>query len=182
MQSLPFTDSDAANRLLAKEPLALLIGMLLDQQISMEKAFRGPHELQERLGGALDATAIADHDPDEFVEVFRMKPALHRFPGSMAKRTQALCRHLADEYDGDASLIWKDVTTAADLLERLSALPGFGEAKSRILIAVLGRHLGIEPDGWEAAQADFPSIADVTDFADMPAVREKKRAWKARTS
>src|SRR5262245_55880685 len=124
------TGDPAADALLEREPLALLIGMLLDQQVPMEWAFRGPATLQERLGGRLDAAEIAAMEPDAVESVFRSKPALHRFPGSMARRTHELCRHVVDVYDGDAARIWKDVGSGQELLDRLRALPGFGDEKA----------------------------------------------------
>lgn len=176
--ALHWTGDADADGLLAKDPLALLIGMLLDQQISMEKAFRGPHDLTQRLGRDLDAGHIAGLDPDQLTEVFRERPALHRFPGSMAKRTQALCQFIVDEYDGDPERIWKEAADAADLLKRLLALPGYGKAKARIFVGILGKRMGIRPEGWEEVAADWPSIADVATYDDIAEVRDAKRAMK----
>lgn len=179
--SLPFTESEDANRLLAADPLALMIGMLLDQQFPMERAFLSPYLLAERLGmERLDAASIADKDTEELVAVFRGPPALHRFPGSMARRTQELCRVIADQYDGDAAGIWSGADDGSMFLSRLRALPGFGEAKSRIFAAVVGRRLGEGPDGWEEVAADWPSIADVDAFEKVYELREQKRAMKAK--
>jgi uncharacterized HhH-GPD family protein len=177
--SLPFTENDDANRLLATDPLALLIGMLLDQQIPMERAFLAPYLLQERLGGSLDAGAIAASDVDDLVEVFRGPPALHRFPGSMAKRTQALCEAVVADYDGDAAAVWMTADDGDDLRKRLERLPGFGKAKARVFVGVVGKRLGAGPPGWEEAAADWPSIADVDTFEKVYELREKKRAMKA---
>lgn len=177
--ALHWTGDADADKLLAKDPLALLIGMLLDQQISMEKAFRGPYDLTQRLGRDLDAGHIAGLDPDVLTELFRERPALHRFPGSMAKRTQALCQFIVDEYDGRPENIWNDAADGQDLLERLLALPGYGKAKARIFVGILGRRMGVEIDGWEEVAADWPSIADVAAYEDIAGVRDAKRAMKA---
>jgi uncharacterized HhH-GPD family protein len=178
--ALPFTESEDANRLLAADPLALMIGMLLDQQFPMERAFLSPYLLTERLGvDRLDAATIADADTDELIDVFKGPPALHRFPGSMAKRAQALCRVIADDYDNDATTVWTTSADGADLVKRLKALPGFGDAKARIFVGVVGRRLGDGPSGWEAAAADWPSIADVDTFEKVYELREQKRALKA---
>ena len=146
--SFPITGDAAADQLLVDDPLALLIGMLLDQQVPMEWAFRGPASLSKRLGG-LDAARIAAMPPDDFVEVFREKPALHRYPGSMAKRTQALCQVIVDTYDGDPRQIWSGVREPDVLLARLKALPGYGEEKAKIFLAILGKRFGLAPEGWE---------------------------------
>ena len=176
--ALHWTGDTDADTLLATDPLALLIGMLLDQQISMEKAFRGPYDLTQRLGRDLDAGHIAGLDPDELTEVFRERPALHRFPGSMAKRTQGLCQFVVDTYDGDPTRIWSEAADAKDLLKRLLALPGYGKAKARIFVGILGKRMGIELDGWEDVAADWPSIADVATHDDIAEVRDAKRAMK----
>lgn len=177
------TGIDEADQLVSTDPLALLIGMLLDQQIPMEWAFKGPATLAERLGG-LDAAAIAAMDPDEFVAVFSAKPALHRFPGSMGKRTQELCRYLTDHWDGDAARLWNGVDDADELMARVRALPGYGDEKSRILVAMLAKRLGIRPAGWEAATAPFSddqprSVADIDSPESLARVREWKKAAKA---
>lgn len=176
--ALHFTGDDDADQLLARDPLALLIGMLLDQQIAMEKAFRGPYDLTQRLGRDLDAAHIAGMDPDELVEVFRERPALHRFPGSMAKRTQALCEYMVEHYDGKAERLWTEAADAKDLYKRLMALPGYGKAKAKIFVGILGKRLDVAPDGWEEVAADWPSIADVATAADISEVRDAKRAMK----
>jgi uncharacterized HhH-GPD family protein len=177
-------DADA-DALLSSDPLALLIGMLLDQQVPMEWAFRGPLTLRERLGGTLDASAIAAMPVDDLVAVFSAKPALHRFPGSMAKRTHALCGHLVDHYDGDAANVWRDAPDGAELFRRLSALPGYGAEKARIFLAILGKRFGVRPPGWEEAARPFSdstprSVADIDSPESLARVREWKRAQKAK--
>ncbi len=183
--AIPVTGDADVDQLLVDEPLALLIGMLLDQQVPMEWAFRGPHTLRERLGGRLDAGAIAAMSPEELEGVFRAKPALHRYPGSMAKRTHDLCRHFVDEYDGDASAVWRDAPDGAEVYRRLRALPGYGEEKAKILLAILGKRLGVAPPGWEAAAAPFSdatprSVADIDSAEALRRVREWKTAQKAK--
>lgn len=179
---LHFTESEEANRLLAESGLALLIGMLLDQQFPMERAFYGPKLIEERLGESLDAARLATWDPDELETIFRGPPAVHRYPASMAKRVQDLCQALVDEYGGRAEDVWETASDGAELLKRLQALPGFGAAKSRIFIAVLGRRLGVAPPGWEEKAADWPSVADVASFDDVATLREQKKAMKAADS
>jgi uncharacterized HhH-GPD family protein len=185
---IPVTGDPEADRFLVDSPLALLLGMLLDQQVPMEWAFKGPHTLQERLG-QLDAGAIAAMDPEDLEAVFRSKPALHRYPASMAKRTHALCQVLVEEYGGDAANVWKDAqtgkATGAELLIRLRALPGFGEEKSKIFLALLGKRLGVRPSGWEAAAAPFSdatkrSVADIDSPESLAEVRTWKKAQKAK--
>lgn len=176
---LHFTASEEANRLLATDGLALLIGMLLDQQFPMERAFYGPQLLKDRLGEDLDAERIASWDPNAMEAVFRGPPAIHRYPASMGKRTQDLCRMIVEEYDGTAENVWDTAVDGDDLLSRLEALPGFGVGKSRIFLGVLGKRLGVRPDGWEDKAADWPSIADVAAFDDVAVLREQKRAMKA---
>jgi uncharacterized HhH-GPD family protein len=178
--TLPFTESDEANRLLATDGLALLIGMLLDQQFPMERAFYGPKLLKDRLGEDLDPARIAAWGPEELESLFKGPPAIHRYPGSMAGRTQELCRVIVSEYGGRAEDIWESAADGTELLKRLQALPGFGVAKSRIFVGVLGKRLGVAPPGWEEKAADWPSIADVAAFEDVATLREQKRAMKAR--
>lgn len=179
------TGDEAADKLLSESPLALLIGMLLDQQVAMETAFAGPAKLVDRLGG-LDATAIADYDPEALAQVFRATPAVHRFPGSMAARVQALCRDIVDQWDGDAAGIWTDGDPEGpELLRRLKKLPGFGEQKARIFLALLGKRLGVDAPGWREASApygedgSFRSVADIVDAESLARVRETKKAVKA---
>ncbi|MBN2112634.1 MAG: Fe-S cluster assembly protein HesB [Acidimicrobiia bacterium] len=177
--SLPFTPDEEANRLLATDPLALLLGMLLDQQFPMERAFLSPLLLQRRLGVSLDAAAVAALPEDRLVAAFAAPPALHRYPAAMTRRFAALCRHLLEEYDGDAAALWRTAADGDDLYRRVKALPGFGEAKARIFVGVVGRRLREGPPGWERRAADWPSIADVDDFAQVAVLREQKRAAKA---
>jgi uncharacterized HhH-GPD family protein len=181
---LAVTGDPDADRLLVEDPLALVIGMLLDQQVPMEWAFRGPVRLKERLGGTLDANAIAAMSEDEIVAVFQTKPALHRFPGSMGKRTYALCRFLADEYGGDAAAVWTGASSGAELLTRVEALPGFGEEKAKIFVALLAKRFGVRPKGWEEAAAPFSdaaprSVADIDSAEALEQVRAWKKAAKA---
>jgi uncharacterized HhH-GPD family protein len=178
------TGDPEADGLLGSEPLALLIGMLLDQQVPMEWAFGAPARLKERLGGTLDATAIAAMDPDELLAAFKGPPALHRFPGSMGKRTQALCSALVEEYGGRAEAVWEGAPSGSELLRRLKALPGFGDEKARIFLAVLGKRLAVRPPGWEEAAAPFSddrrrSVADATSPEALEEVRAFKRERKA---
>ncbi len=177
--------SAPADALLASDPLALLIGLVLDQQVPMEKAFTGPYELATRLGQDLDATRLAGADPDELAAVFTRPPALHRFPGSMAGRVQAMCQMLVDDYGGDPERVWSDVPDGATLLRRLRALPGFGEAKARITVALLGKQYGVQPEGWREAAGSYGekdvyrSVADITDDASLARVRAYKKEQKA---
>ena len=179
------TGNDDADRLLAEEPLALLLGMLLDQQVPMEWAFHAPLLLKERLGGQLDAQKIAVMTEDDVIAAFVQKPALHRYPASMAKRAHALCTALTDEYDGDTERIWTEAADGADLLKRLLALPGFGPDKAKIFTAVLGKRLGAAPAGWEDAAAPFSdstrrSVADADSPEHLDEVRAFKKMMKAK--
>jgi uncharacterized HhH-GPD family protein len=175
-----------ADALLSKDPFALLVGMLLDQQVPMEWAFAGPAKLAERLGtpGHLDPAQIAAYDPELFAAIMAKPPAVHRFPGSMATRVQALARAIVDNYGGDASAIWRDARSGHELLERLKALPGFGEQKARIFVALLGKQLGAGPQGWREAAGPYGeegsrrSVADVTDAASLAEVRAYKQQMK----
>lgn len=175
---LHFTESEPANRLLAEDGLALLIGMLLDQQFPMERAFLGPYLLSERMESPLTAENVAGLDPDTLESIFKGPPAIHRFPGSMAKRTQDLCQVIVADYSGNAAAIWEEANDGADLLKRLKALPGFGDAKAKIFVGVLGKRLGVAPAGWEKVAADWASIADVASFEDVETLRLQKRAIK----
>lgn len=174
-----------ADRLLSENPLALLVGMVLDQQVPLEWAFAGPAELQRRLGGRLDATAVAAMDPDQLVEVFSRRPALHRYPGSMAKRVHELCTVLVSDYSGRAEGVWAGVADAGELRRRLKALPGFGDQKARIFLALLAKQLGVRPAGWEEASAPYGeagstrSVADIVDAASLERVRAYKQDMKA---
>jgi uncharacterized HhH-GPD family protein len=182
--TIPITGDPDADALLVRDPLALLIGMLLDQQVPMEWAFRGPATLADRLGGELDAKAIAAMDPEAFVAVCAAKPAIHRFPASMGKRIWETCRDVAERYDGDAAAIWTGVKSGDELYGRLRELPGYGEEKSKIFMAILAKRLGVKPKGWEEVAAPFSddqprSVADVADEASLQRVREWKKAMKA---
>ncbi len=178
-------DADA-DAVLSRDPLALLIGMVLDQQVTLEKAFSSPAELARRLGGSLDAASIAAMDPGELAEVFKERPALHRYPGSMAGRVQEVCRTVAEDYGGKPDAIWKGVRSGEELVRRIRSLPGFGERKSKIFAALLGKQLGVRPEGWREASAPFGdegtflSVADITDAATLDKVRATKKAMKAR--
>ena len=172
---ITWTQNEAANQLLDTDPLALLIGMVLDQQVRMEHAFSGPYELKQRLG-RLDAREIASADPGELDRVFRQRPALHRFPGTMARRVQAMCAAVASDYGGDAGAVWRGVDDANELAARIKKLPGFGDAKVKILMAVLAKKFDIRPRGWEQYAATWHSIADV----DSPESMEEARAVKRR--
>jgi uncharacterized HhH-GPD family protein len=182
--AIPITGDADADRLLVDNPLALLIGMLLDQQVPMGWAFRGPFTLRERLGGSLDAETIAAMGPDKIEAIFRDKPAMHRYPGSMGKRTHALCAYVVEHYDGDAAAIWRDAPSGDEVYRRLRELPGYGEEKSKIFLAILGKRLGLGPPGWEEAAAPFSdstprSVADVGSPESLERVREFKKARKA---
>jgi uncharacterized HhH-GPD family protein len=177
--SLPWTGDAEANSLLAHDPLALLIGMLLDQQFPMERAFYGPHLLSKRLGEPLDVARLATLDPERLEAIFKGPPAIHRFPGAFARRTRDLCAFLVERYGGDPSQLWKTARSGAELQSRLEALPGFGVAKARIFVGVLGKRMGVRPPGWEEAAADWPSIADVAAWEDVFTLRQQKRELKA---
>ena len=182
--TLAVTGDPEADRLLVQEPLALVIGMLLDQQVPMEWAFKGPSTLKARLGGGLDARAIAAMPEEEFVALCAQKPAIHRFPGSMGARTHQLCEYLVEEYGGDAAAIWTGVKTGGELLARVQALPGFGAEKSKIFVAMLAKRFGVRPRGWKEATAPFSdatprSVADIDSAESLLRVREWKKAQKA---
>jgi uncharacterized HhH-GPD family protein len=174
-----WTDNPEANRLLETDPLALLIGLVLDQQVKMEKAFGGPYELKRRLGH-LDAQKIAAMDPDQLGAIFRERPALHRFPGSMAQRVQALCSTIVKEYGGDAAAVWSNARDGDDLAIRIKKLPGFGDMKVKILVAVLAKKFGVKPTGWEKHAATWHTIADVDSEESMVEARAIKREMKAK--
>ncbi len=176
--------TDAGNALLERDPLALLIGMLLDQQVPMEKAFTSPDVLRERIGRDLDAAEIAGYDPAAFEQLFRTPPALHRFPAAMAKRVQALAQVIVDRFDGRAESVWTGAADGADLVRRLAALPGFGPQKAQIFAALLGKQFGMAPRGWRAASGEFGargsyrSVADIVDDASLQKVRAYKQQAK----
>jgi uncharacterized HhH-GPD family protein len=181
---LAITGDPEADELLNRDALALLIGMLLDQQIPMEWAFMGPLRLKERLGGSMDTRQISEMDPDELVLAFRDKPSLHRYPKSMAERTHALCTHLVEHHGGDAAEVWKGAADGADLFARLLALPGYGEEKARIFCALLAKRFGVRPAGWEEQAGPFAddrprSVADIDGPDALAAVRAYKKELKA---
>ena len=175
---LHFTENDEADELLAREPLALLIGFVLDQQVPVQKAFSSPLVLRSRLGG-LDAHAIAQMDPAELERVFRERPALHRFPGSMAARTRELCATLADAYNGDPERVWADAPDAGELERRLLDLPGIGPMKAKTLISVLAKRFGVRPPGWEGHVPGHPTLGDVDSTEALLSYQAQKRAYKA---
>ena len=182
--TLPVTGEPEADRLLVEDPLALLLGMLLDQQVPMEWAFMGPHTLQQRLGH-LDASRIAAMDREEFVDICRQKPAIHRFPKSMGERVHAVCEHVVEHYDGRADNIWKGVRDAETLHDRLREVPGYGEEKTKIFIAILAKRFGKTPKGWEDVAAPFSddvmrSVADISSEEALQEVRKWKKAQKAK--
>jgi uncharacterized HhH-GPD family protein len=175
---LYFTGDDEADRLLVSEPLALLIGFALDQQVTVQKAFSGPLELKRRIGG-LDAAAIAAMDPATLDEAFRRRPALHRFPGSMATKVQALCASIARDYGNEPARIWTEARDGADLKRRLIGLPGIGEMKAKSLIAIVGLRLGVRPPGWDDVRPTHPTLGDVDSPEALARYQEGKRAYKA---
>jgi uncharacterized HhH-GPD family protein len=182
---LALSGNPAADELLSRDPLALLIGMVLDQQIPLERAFSSPLDLKERLGGRLDAAEIAAMDPDVLAARFAERPALHRFPAANAKRVQELCRIVVDEYHGRAADVWRKAADGADLYRRIKALPGFGEQKARIFIGLLGKQLGLTTPGWQDAAGRFGqpgtflSVADIVDQESLGRVRAYKQQMKA---
>jgi uncharacterized HhH-GPD family protein len=175
-----------ADRMLSTDPLALLLGMLLDQQFPMERAFAGPYVLAQRIGvTTLDAAALAAHDPETLTAAFALTPVVHRYPKAMAARTQDLCRILVERYDGSAAALWETATSGKDLLARVAALPGFGKQKAQIFVALLGKQLGVRPEGWREAAGGygedgvFKSVADVTSQEALDKVRAYKKEMKA---
>ena len=184
--TLHLAQDPEADELLGRSPLAALVGMLLDQQVPMEWAFKGPSTIAWRMGAEdLDAHDIAAYDPESFAALLSGKPAVHRYPGSMAGRVQQLCQYLVETYDGDAEGVWRGVETGPELLKRLQGLPGFGKQKAQIFLALLGKQLGVRPEGWrEAAGAygepgSFRSVADITGPESLTKVRARKQEMKA---
>lgn len=175
---LPFTGNDEADRLLADDPNALLIGFVLDQQVPLQKAFSGPWELRRRIG-TLDPARIATMDPAALEEAFKTRPALHRFPANMARRTQELCAALVRDYDGDAGRVWGEARDGHDLERRLLGLPGIGEMKAKTLIAIIGKRLGVKPPGWDEVAPAHPTLGDVDSPQTLAAYQAGKRAKKA---
>jgi uncharacterized HhH-GPD family protein len=182
--SLRIAQDPAADQVLADSPFALLMGMMLDQQFPMERAFAGPAKVLERFG-SLEPSAVADADPEQFAAMCAVPPAVHRFPGSMAARIQQLARIVVEEYDGHAERLWTGAGSGRELMRRLQALPGFGKQKAQIFTALLGKQLGVRPDGWEQAAGDYAedgahrSVADVVDQASLDKVRAFKKEKKA---
>ncbi len=186
MPTLYLAGEPQADELLANDPLALVVAMVLDQQIPMERAFAGPYRLAQRLNVArLDAAEIAAYEPEALTEIFAAPPALHRFPRAMATRIQRLCQIVVDEYGGDAAALWRDVTTGQELVKRMKTLPGFGVQKAQIFTALLGKQFGFQPEGWRQAAGPYGeagvhrSVADVTDQASLAKVRDYKKQQKA---
>ncbi len=185
MAQLHIAQDESADRLISEDPFALLIGMVLDQQIPLEKAFSSPRDLKERLGGRLDAGEIAAIDPDQLAKVFAERPALHRFPSANAKRVQDLARIIVDQYGGEAAAVWNTAKTGEELYERIRALPGFGDQKARIFVGLLGKQLGVRPEGWRQAagkygdDGTYMSVADIVDAASLARVRTYKQQLKA---
>jgi uncharacterized HhH-GPD family protein len=175
---LPFTGNDEADALVSEDPLALLIGFALDQQVSVQKAFSGPWEIRKRLGH-LDAKRLAATDPAELDRVFRERPAIHRFPGSMAGKIQALAVAIAERYDGDAARIWTEATDGRDLQARLMDLPGFGEMKVRTVLAILGKRFGVALPGMDDVMPKHPTLGDVDSPEALAEYQAGKRAYKA---
>lgn len=177
------TGEATSDAVLDQHPFAVLLGMMLDQQYPMEHAFRGPAKILERFG-TLDPARIAEADPEQFAALCATPPAVHRFPGSMAARTQALAALVVEEYDGDTARLWTEAGSGKDLLRRVMALPGFGKQKAQIFVALLAKQLGVRPDGWEAAAGSYAeeghrSVADVVDAASLQKVRDFKKQKKA---
>lgn len=175
---LYLTNDPEANAFIAADPLGLLIGLVLHQQIPTEKAFHSPLVLRDRLGKDLDAADIAAADQESLEAVFKEKPALHRFPGSMAKRVQAVCEHIVDKYDGSVTGLWEGVNSADAMMERLLAIPGFGEYKARIYLGVLAKRFEVKPQGYTTYLPTWPSIVDVESPEDLAELKTRKKAWK----
>ncbi|MDP9326489.1 MAG: Fe-S cluster assembly protein HesB [Candidatus Dormibacteraeota bacterium] len=178
VKSLAWTDDPKAAKLLAEDPLALLVGFLLDQQVPMEWAFGAPYTLKQRLGGKLDARTLATIEPERLVQHFLTKPPLHRYPAAMARRTQKLAQVILEEYDDDPARIWREAADAAEVSKRIAKLPGFSAGKARVIIAVLVKQLGADIPGWERFAPDWYSLADVRTKEDLLRYREIKRAAK----
>jgi uncharacterized HhH-GPD family protein len=184
MPKIQIAQEPTADKVLNESTFALLVGMLLDQQYPMEHAFRGPGKILERFG-SIDPRVIAEADPEKFAAACATPPAIHRYPGSMAQRVQALARIVVDEYDGHAERLWAEATSGADLMKRLQALPGYGKQKAQIFTALLAKQLGVRPDGWEKVAGDYSekgsyrSVADVVDATSLEKVRSFKKEKKA---
>ncbi len=185
LPSLSLSGDAEADKLLSSDPLALLIGMVLDQQIPLERAFAAPAELRRRLDGTFDAATLAAMHPEALAAVFSSRPALHRFPGSMAARVQELCKVITEEYGGRADGVWKGAKTGQELITRVQALPGFGAQKAKIFVALLGKQRGVQPPGWQEVSHPYGdpgtlrSIADIVDSESLDQVRAFKKQMKA---
>ena len=185
MPEIKIAQDSVADQVLTDHPFALLAGMLLDQQFPMERAFAGPAKILERFG-TIEPAGVAAADPEEFRALCSQPPAIHRFPGSMAERVQALAAHVVEHYDGDTARLWQEATSGTDLLKRLTALPGFGKQKAQIFVALLGKQLAVKPEGWETVAGDyaevgaFRSVADVVDADSLQRVRDFKKAAKSK--
>lgn len=177
-KALPFTPDEAAQTLLADKPIALMTGLVLYQQIPVEKAFAGPAALQARLGKDLSAAAVAETDLDKLVEIFRETPAIHRFPANMAKRVHSTCTYVIEELDDDIPSLWTDVDDAATVIRRMKKLPGFGDYKARVYFGVVSKWWDVKPPGWKDVVPDWPSIVDVDNLADLDDLKARKKAWK----
>jgi uncharacterized HhH-GPD family protein len=183
--TLRIAQDPRADELLSRDPLALVLGMLLDQQFPMERAFGGPYLITQRMGtDRLDPATVASFDPEAFVAIMTGPPAVHRYPASMGARVQALAAQVVDAYGGDAAAIWRDVADGRELFRRVRGLPGFGDQKAKIFVALLAKQFGVRPPGWEAAAGDYAepvrrSVADVVDATTLQEVRDHKKAMKA---
>lgn len=179
MPEIHFTTEAEANQLLADSDFALLVGMTLYQQVPVEKAFAGPYVLAQRLGKPIDAETIASIDPQKLEDVFRERPALHRFPANMAKRVQAVASFIVERHGGDVSALWDGVSAGTELQKRIEEIPGFGEYKARVYAAVLARQFGVTPDGWDDNLPEWPNISEVHSDDDRVEMKVRKKAWKA---
>lgn len=177
-QRLPWSGDEESDRLIAADATALLIGFVLDQQVTVQKAFAGPAEIRRRLG-TIDARELAALDPQRMREAFATPPAIHRFPSAMADRIRALAGIVATDYKGDAANIWREATSAEDVRKRLSVLPGIGPQKSRTIVALLAKQFGVRPQGWEKVAPEWPTLADVSTTEELNEYQTGKRAWKA---
>lgn len=178
---LPFTPDEAAQELLATNPAALLVGVVLYQQVPVEKAFGSPFVLQERLGRSYDVAHLAGMDPDELEAVFKERPALHRFPANMAKRTQAVCAAVVDDFGGEVEALWRDAGTADEVVANLTSLPGFGDYKARVYFGILNKWFDVAPEGSDDVVPDWPTIRDVDSLEDLADLKLRKKMWKEST-
>ncbi len=181
-ESLPFTEDPEAQQLLASSPIALVIGLVLYQQIPVEKAFVGPTVLQTRLGKELTAAAVAATDVDDLVEIFREPPAIHRFPANMAKRVHAVCEYVVGELDDSVPSLWESCDDAATVVKAMKQLPGFGDYKARVFFGIVSKWFDVKPAGWEQLVPDWPSIVDVDKVDDLADLKARKKAWKESSS